>query len=83
MSVDKKSTANKKTKFIPLKKHVMFSKKLLEDMTMNEVKQELCKMLKLKGLLEIECAIKAHSNSRRKYNGHISNNTTFTKSWTK
>ena len=37
------STGNKKTKFIPLKKHVTFGKKLLEHMTTNEVEQELYK----------------------------------------
>ena len=72
-SVDKKSTVDKKTKFISLKKHVTFDKKLLEDMTTNEVKEVLCKMLKLKALPEIECAIKTSSSSRCKYNGRKSN----------
>ena len=52
-------------------------------MTTNKVKQELCKMLTLKALPEIERAIKPRSNSHCKYNGRKPNNTTFMKNWTK
>ena len=47
-SVDKKLTTNKKLKSIQFKKHVTFGKKLLKDMTTDEVKQELCKILNWK-----------------------------------
>ena len=55
----------------------------LKDVTTEDVKQELCKMLKLKILPEIECAIKTRSNARRISNGCKLNTTTFKKSWTK
>ena len=76
-SVNKKSTTNKKPKFIPFKKCVKFSKKFLKDMTTNEVKQELCKMLKLKVLPEIDSAIKTCLNACRVFNGRKFNTIMF------
>ena len=51
-----KPDIQKKSKFIP--KKITFGKKLLTDMTTSEVKQDICKLLKINSLPEIENVIK-------------------------
>ena len=59
----KKPDIKKKSKFIP--KKVAFGNKLLKDMTPNEVEQEICNLLKINALGEIENEIKEKSHLSR------------------
>lgn len=60
MNVNKKPKKTKKTKFIPLKKHVTIGNKFLMDMTVTEIEQKLYKLLKLNDLPDIEKLFKEH-----------------------